>query len=422
MWSRRDTRLAALGALIVLGLSCAPSTSPPPAPADSGADAAASAQDWRTASREAAQSLDAGYFDRALRTLADDALEGRQNNSPGGAAARSFIISSLRGCCLPVHPDGFGQPFPEGVNVVLERRGSDPELRDEYVLLSAHYDHLGTADDGLGQCERDAETGDGICNGAADNAAGVAAVLTIVEALQRVELRRSLLVILWDAEEDGLLGSRYFVEEEPLVPLEDIVAMFSVDIVGARIFPGADVAFALGMDYSEGLRELLHDIGDELGPGLFPVSMSFSGGEGGRSDHKPFQEAGVPVVFFGSGSPPEYHSPRDEIEVVDTPLALMLMRHVLLATAELANADGRPSYVQGPSPHLDDARALRDLGQRILADPAAAGLDNALLIEVVEQWVADLSAWLAKPPETQAQWDEYQALVDEILLAVYTFI
>ena len=94
----------------------------------------------------------------------------------------------------------------------------------------------------------------------------------------------------------------------------------------------------------------------------------------------------------------------------------------MLVTAELANADSRPKYVDGPVSHIDDAKALRDMGKAILEDPEAVGLQGDVLVGVVESFVAELEAWIAAPPQTDAEWVEYQQLIDDILNAVYAFI
>ncbi len=395
------------------------------APSTLDASAPAPAPDlYAAAARQSLTHLDPLYWNEQMSVLAADAMLGRQNQTGGGAAAREHIIGQMM--ALGVNPaaadGGYQQAFAHGTNIVGIIDGADPALNHEYVLVSAHYDHLGTSLDGRGQC---AAIGDDvICNGASDNASGVATVLAMIDALNTNEagLRRSLLVVFWDAEEDGLLGSTHFVEAAPLVPLADLAAMFSVDIVGTRIIPGVDVGFGLGMDYSEGIREVLHAVNDELGTAILPVSLNFSGGDGGRSDHKPFQEAGVPVVFFGSGSSPVYHTAADDPDVIDPGLAMMMTRHVFLVTAKLANALERPSYVDGPRPHLDDAYALRELGRAILADPTSVGLDNAVLVDLVSEWVDQLELWIETPPSTDAEWEDYAALIDGILDAVYAFI
>jgi hypothetical protein len=366
--------------------------------------------------------LSAGNIGQHIETLAADDMEGRDNLSEGGARARSYLIEQMTEIGLATLSDNsYERPFNDGVNLVGLIPGQDDSLGDELVLISAHYDHLGQASDPESQCS--AVGDDDICNGASDNAAGTAVVLEIarVIAASDVPRRRLIAVVFWDAEEDGLLGSRHFVDSGPF-DLEDIVGMFSIDSVGTRIIPGADSALALGMDYSRGLRELIHANNEALGTVVYPVSMNFDGGEGGRSDHKPFQEEGVPVGFFGSGSSPEYHTPADEPAVVDTELALMLARNALVTTLDLSNQDSRPEFLDEREPHIDDAVALRDLGELVLADPEAVGLTDDALVGLLQDWVDDLNAYIDDPPETEAEWATYQSLIDTILTAVYAFL
>ena len=123
----------------------------------------------------------------------------------------------------------FLQPFDRGTNILAIIPGR--ELPDEYVIVGAHYDHTGSS------C-RTADPTNTICNGATDNATGVAAVLAVGERLALVPggPRRSVVLALWDAEEDGLRGSRAYVDA-PLVPLEQTVAYVNLDIQGANLLP-----------------------------------------------------------------------------------------------------------------------------------------------------------------------------------------
>jgi Zn-dependent M28 family amino/carboxypeptidase len=322
--------------------------------------------------------------------------------------------------------NGFEQPFEQGVNLAGRIAGNDPLLGDEYVVVSGHYDHLGVVGAPRSQCRASARApGDTICNGAADNAAGSVATLAVANALahSRLGTRRSILIVFWDAEEDGLLGSRYFADQEPLVPLEQIVAMYSVDNVGGYIIQGVEDSFAIGTEYATGLREKVAAVNTETGFTQWPVSSFFVGSDtGGRSDHLPFRLHGVPIIFFGSGSPPEYHTPADEIDVVSIDKLEQIARHVTLMTADVANDEGRPAFVDAPSPQLDDARALLALGRVVRADPAALGLDDPVLIAVLDGWITRLERYIANPPTTDAGWNAYLDFVKEIITIVYSVI
>lgn len=408
-------------AVILLGLALAGCSS------NGSSSAPPTAEEWKQSSRTAAATIDGAWLSARLAVLAADEMEGRDNLSAGGARARAWLEQQMTEIGLePAGTNGFEQAFPEGINLIGRIAGSDPALADEYVLVSGHYDHLGVIGAPKSQCRASRlAPGDTICNGAADNGAGTIATLAIANALAHSELgtRRSILVALWDAEEDGLLGSRYFADQDPRVPLEQIAAMYSVDNVGGYIIKGVDDSFAIGTEYATGLREKIAAVNAETGFTQWPVSSFFVGSDtGGRSDHLPFRLRGVPVIFFGSGSPPEYHTPADEIDVVSFDKLARITHHVTLMAADVANDDIRPAFVSEPEPQLDDARALLSLGRIVREDPAALGLDDPLLIGILDGWIDRLERYIANPPTTAAGWASYESFVKSILTTVYSVI
>src|SRR5262249_39157566 len=153
-------------------------------------------------------------------------LQGRDNDTPGSAEAQAAIIRRLRRVARPLGEgrgaEAFRQRFTlgdqTGANLLAVIRGR--ELPDEYVMVGAHYDHLGTRSDANGAGRSHGTPRGAVCNGATDNAAGVSAVLAIGRALATAPRppRRSVALALWDGEEDGLLGSLYYVNH-PVVPL-----------------------------------------------------------------------------------------------------------------------------------------------------------------------------------------------------------
>jgi hypothetical protein len=375
----------------------------------------------------AAATIEHAFLVDRVGALADDAMAGRDNNTAGGLAARAWLVADLKGHGLaPALEAGFSQVFDVGgvvgANLCARVVGADPALRHEHLVIGAHYDHLGRADAPGSACKAKAGATDVICNGAIDNAAGVAVAIAVTRALaQSGKLRRSLLLCLFDAEEDGIVGSKHFVANAPLVPLADIVAMFSVDNVGSQIVPGEASSFATDAEFSDGLRAAVHATNAATGYQTWPVSSFFVGQDGGgRSDHQPFREAGVPVLFLGSGSSAVYHTPADEPGAVDFTKLLAIARHTAVLVAMVANAEIRPTMTATPLPHLDDAYALRSLADRVLADPAALGLNDGQA-GLVKTWRDELSAWIDKPPETAAQWQSYHNLVKAIIKAVFTF-
>jgi hypothetical protein len=301
--------------------------------------------------------------------LAGDGTAGRDNLSPGSALAQQFLIGELKristGLNTAAQGDAAytqplpGQTLPGGTNLVSVIRGTD--LADQYVMVGAHYDHLGSA------CQYKS-TGDQICNGATDNAAGVAAVLAIGRSIaaQQVKPRRSVVLALWDAEEDGLIGSRYYVDH-PLVPLEDTVGYLNFDIQGANLLPSLrNVSFALGAETGgERLQEIVRSA---INASTLDTEMLFSSFGQGRSDYAPFL-GHTPIVFFTDATGPCYHTNDDEIGVVDFG---KLDREIAIAhrvTRELANTDTPPALGTNSSrvPY-DDAVVAQRFLERVARD------------------------------------------------------
>lgn len=175
-------------------------------------------------------------------------------------------------------------------NVVGIYRGNDPTLKSEYVVYSAHWDHLGIRPD---------QPGDNIYNGAVDNATGIAGILAIAKACSALNIKpkRSILFIATTAEEQGLLGAEFYARN-PLVPLKDTVANINIDSMNV-LGQTTDVT-PLGADRStlgKVIEEATKEINITISPDAHPEQGSFY-----RSDHFPFAKAGVPAVNFEPGS------------------------------------------------------------------------------------------------------------------------
>jgi hypothetical protein len=218
-------------------------------------------------------------------------------------------------------------------NVIGVLEGSDPALRHEYVAYSAHIDHIGLTP---GQA-------DSINNGADDNASGVAGLLELAEAFSQpgVRPRRSFLFLAPSAEEPGLLGSAHFMAH-PTVPLENIVADINMDLIG-RNWP--DSVIAVGLEHSD-LGKLLEQVAKKH-PELrmtpiadrWPEERIFY-----RSDHYNFARNGVPILFFTSGTHPDYHRPSDAPDRINGEKESRLVRLLFHVGYAVANADSRPRW------------------------------------------------------------------------------
>ena len=198
------------------------------------------------------------------------------------------------------------KPIAKTWNVIALIPGNDPELKNEYVVLGAHYDHLG-----LGGPSSKSEKKNTIHYGADDNASGTAALLEITEKLagQKNLLKRSVLLVAFGAEEQGLLGSKNFVEHPP-VPLSQIKLMINMDMVG-RLNDAKQVYMGGAGTFPNG-DELMKNLGEKAG--LNPVVHA---GSVGGSDHVSFYKKGISVLGIHTGGHPQYHTPEDTLDLIN---------------------------------------------------------------------------------------------------------
>ncbi|MEE4256577.1 MAG: M20/M25/M40 family metallo-hydrolase [Bacteroidales bacterium] len=194
------------------------------------------------------------------------------------------------------------------MNVVGMIKGNDPLLKDEIIIMGAHYDHLGLGGPGSGSREPSTLA---VHNGADDNASGVAGIIEIAERINLGQTKpgRTIVVVAFGAEEMGLLGSKYFVEH-PLIDMGKVVAMFNFDMIG-RLNEERSVAFG-GTGTSLETEDLLNKYLEE-----HDLKGSFSKEGFGPSDHAAFYAEDIPVFFISTGAHGDYHTPQDDIEFID---------------------------------------------------------------------------------------------------------
>jgi Peptidase family M28 len=220
-------------------------------------------------------------------------------------------------------------------NVVGMVEGRDPELRDEFVVFSAHMDHIGTGTPD--------ESGDSIFNGADDDASGTVTVVELAEAFASLDPapRRSMIFLLVSGEEKGLWGSRYYADN-PTVPIDQIVADLNADMVG-RNWP--DSIVVIGKEHSD-LGATLTRV-NARHPELGMVAMDDIWPEQnfyGRSDHYNFARKGVPILFFFNGTHDDYHGRDDEVDRIDTEKASRIGKLMFYLGIEVAERPERPEW------------------------------------------------------------------------------
>lgn len=301
-------------------------------------------------------------------TLTADALNGRDNNTPGSIAAQNYLIALLSGFGAPgLNSAGTGdsaykQTFTAGTNILALIPGTD--LANEYIVVGAHYDHLSG-------CTAHSP-GATVCNGATDNATGVAAVLEIAWRIKNGDSpapRRSIVLAFWDREEDGLLGSAHYVNN-PLVPLASTVAYINFDIQGANLLPSLrESSFAIGAE--TGGTAFVSALESAIATQPLQTRLVSSIFGQNRSDYINFINKGIPTVFFSDSTGPCYHTTGDDFSVVDFRKLYQQINIANDLTTELASAALTPVF-NGAAPlaSYEDALAIDAVLQLALTDLA----------------------------------------------------
>lgn len=214
-------------------------------------------------------------------------------------------------------------------NVLGYVQGSDPGRAHEYLIVGAHFDHLGWG--GLGSLSRDSA----IHPGADDNASGTAVLLELAERVARTPLPRSVLFIAFNAEERGLLGSAFYVRH-PVLPLDSALAMVNLDMVGRL---KESTLIVQGVGSSSLWRPLL----DSLAP-PYGLTLSTSESGFGPSDHSSFHARGLPVLFFFTGLHRDYHRPSDTWEKLNYEGMARVADFVEAVLRSVAQRPQRPDF------------------------------------------------------------------------------
>lgn len=223
-------------------------------------------------------------------------------------------------------------------NVIGLFPGTDPRLKDEYLVIGAHYDHLGLG--GAGSLIPDTVA---VHHGADDNASGTAGVLELAQAFvaERSEHKRSILFMAFGAEEWGDLGSDYFMKH-PLVPLQKIVGMINLDEIGRE---KDSTLIVHGTGTSPLWNTLLSQFNN---PKQFNLKVNPEGF--GPSDHASFYAKDIPVLFFFTGVHPDYHKPSDTEEKINTAGEQSILEFVYKIAREVSNREEKPLFTRADMP------------------------------------------------------------------------
>ena len=240
----------------------------------------------------------------------------------------------------------------QAFNVVGVLPGNDAKLKDEYIVIGAHYDHLGR-----GGRSSLAPNSNDIHYGADDNASGTGALIELArQFVAEKKNRRTIIFMGFGAEEEGLIGSKFYVNN-PIFPIEKTVAMFNMDMIG-RLTEGKLTVGGVGS--AEGFRAMVEAANTGLmsagngSTGLFNLQLNEDGF--GPSDHASFYGKQIPVLFFFTGTHTDYHKPSDTADRINYTGLVKIADFVSGLLRKIDGNDARPAYKQAQTPQQGGGR------------------------------------------------------------------
>ncbi|WP_029037091.1 M20/M25/M40 family metallo-hydrolase [Salinimicrobium xinjiangense] len=272
----------------------------------------------------------------ALEYLSSDELQGRETGTDGIEKAAQFIESVFEEHDLKpffgTYRDSFEVKGRTGYNLVGMVEGTDPVLKNEFIIVGAHYDHVG---------RQKPVGGDDIANGANDNASGTTAVLELAKYFSARAPKRSVLFTLFSAEEMGLVGAKELAKELKSEGL-DLYTMFNIEMIGVPMTGKEYKAYITGYDISN-MAEKLNEYSGQPVLGFLPEAKQYSLFQ--RSDNYPFfQEFNVPaqtISTFDFTNYKYYHHVDDEFEKMDVTHMKDLIEAILPGLVGMANTPGK---------------------------------------------------------------------------------
>ncbi len=259
-------------------------------------------------------------------------------------------------------------------NVVMLLPGEDEQLKNEYIIFGAHFDHLGMG--GQGSSSRATDTV-GVHHGADDNASGVSMMLELAEkfALTKGSHKRSIIFIAFSGEEEGLLGSKHFTDD-PGIDLSKVNAMMNLDMVGR--LNDTSMLQVSGVGTAVGLKELIYSNSDTS-----TIKLKLSDEGYGPSDHSSFYFKNIPVLFYFTGAHLDYHTPNDTWDKLNFPGMVGISTQIFNVGQELANSPSRLQFREA-GPKSEPVRNRRGKGVSLGIMPDFAGvIKNGLRADAV---------------------------------------
>jgi hypothetical protein len=334
----------------------------------------AEAAEKSAAYRAALESITSADLTQYVDRLADPKLEGREAGTSGNRAAAAYLVEQFTKFHLRAagNGDGFEQPFPPNYcNLLGMIEGNDPVLKDEVIVVGAHYDHIGYGNRGnsYGPIGR-------VHPGADDNASGTAAIVELARVFSFLPdpPKRTILLAAWDAEEKGLYGSKYWVSH-PTVSLEKIVASIDLDMIGRL---RDDHVYVFGARSGCGWRRIVSRANYDLG-----LQLDFSWRRlMPEADYYPFFSNGIPVLMFHTGLHENYHRPSDTADLINGQGMSRVVRLLFGVVYELAESDEKIPYRQAAARETPETerfiigqitRPVERLGVSMDSKPATEG-------------------------------------------------
>jgi aminopeptidase YwaD len=259
-------------------------------------------------------------------------------------------------------------------NVVMVLPGEDPQLKNEYIILGAHFDHLGMGGPGSGSRALDTI---GIHHGADDNASGVAMMLELAEKFAKTKgsHKRSIICISFSGEEEGLLGSKHFTDD-PGIDLSKVNAMINMDMVG-RLNDANNLQIG-GVGTAAGLKDLVLENSDTS---IIKLSLSEEGY--GPSDHSSFYGKNIPVLFYFTGAHMDYHTPTDTWDKINYKGMVEISALIFKVAEDLALENSRLQFKEaGPKAEVNRYPGRRGVTLGIMPDFAGV-IKNGLRADFV---------------------------------------